>query len=104
MLCEFRARLAEQDGAADQLLQLELERLVEASRLKAEGGQRTDATHVLTAVRTLSRLDLVGETLRAALEELAEAPRLAGAADRAGVGPSGTERYVDPDEGRAPAR
>ncbi|WP_241266770.1 hypothetical protein [Streptomyces scabichelini] len=28
---------------------------------------------MLTAVRTLSRLDLVGETLRAALEELAEA-------------------------------
>lgn len=41
--------------------------------LKAGGRQRTDATHVLAAVRTLSHLELVGETLRAALEELAEA-------------------------------
>lgn len=73
MLCEFRARLAEQDGAADQLLQLMLDRLVESGLLKARGRQRTDATHVLAAVRTLSRLELVGETLRAALEELAEA-------------------------------
>ncbi|WP_405848879.1 transposase [Streptomyces sp. NBC_01518] len=73
VLCEFRARLAEQDGAADQLLQLMLDRLVEAGLLKAGGQQRTDATHVLAAVRTLSRLELVGETLRAALEELAEA-------------------------------
>lgn len=32
----------------------------------------TDATHVLASVRTLSRLELVGERLRAALEELAE--------------------------------
>lgn len=55
VLCEFRARLAEQDGAADQLLQLMLERLVEAGLLKAGGRQRTDATHVLAAVRTLHR-------------------------------------------------
>ncbi|MFC5673533.1 hypothetical protein [Streptomyces incanus] len=50
-----------------------LDRLVEAGLLKAGGRQRTDATHVLAAVRSLSRLELVGETLRAALEELAEA-------------------------------
>ncbi|MGW1729060.1 transposase [Streptomyces sp. NPDC002306] len=73
VLCEFRARLAEQDGAADQLLQVMLERLVEAGLLKAGGRQRSDATHVLAAVCTLSRLELVGETLRAALGELAEA-------------------------------
>jgi transposase len=73
VLCEFRARLAEQDGAADRLLQVMLDRLREAGLLKAGGRQRTDATHVLAAVRTLSRLELVGETLRAALEELAEA-------------------------------
>nr|WP_222109932.1 IS1182 family transposase [Streptomyces cupreus] len=73
VLCEFRARLAEQDGTADQLLQVMLGRLVEAGLLRAGGRQRTDATHVLAAVRRLSRLELVGETLRAALEELAEA-------------------------------
>ncbi|MFF4120458.1 transposase [Streptomyces sp. NPDC001714] len=73
VLCEFRARLAERDGANDELLQLMLDRLMEAGLLRARGQQRTDATHVLAAVRTLSRLELVGETLRAALEELAEA-------------------------------
>ncbi|WP_309227045.1 transposase [Streptomyces lunaelactis] len=72
VLCEFRARLAE-DGAADRLLEAMLQRLGEAGLLKSRGRQRTDATHVLAAVRFLSRLELVGETLRAALEELAEA-------------------------------
>ncbi len=33
--------------------------------------QRTDSTHVLAAIRTLNRLELVGETLRAALNSLA---------------------------------
>ncbi|KAB1139391.1 IS1182 family transposase [Streptomyces luteolifulvus] len=72
VLSEFRARLAE-DGAADRLLQLMLTRLTEAGLLKAGGRQRTDATHVLAAVRQLSRLELAGESIRAALEELAVA-------------------------------
>jgi hypothetical protein len=59
--------------AADHLLGMMLTRLVEAGLLKGRGRQRTDATHVLAAVRTLSRLELVGESLRAALEDLAEA-------------------------------
>jgi transposase len=72
VLCEFRARLAEAN-AADRLLQVMLHRLTEAGLLKSGGRQRTDATHVLAAVRTLSRLELVGESLRAALEQLAQA-------------------------------
>ncbi|MET8787489.1 transposase [Streptomyces sp. NPDC004589] len=72
VLCEFRARLAEAD-AADRLLQVMLHRLTEAGLLKSGGRQRPDATHVLAAVRTLSRLELVGESLRAALEKLAQA-------------------------------
>jgi transposase len=72
VLCEFRARLCEHD-AADPLLGMMLTRLVEAGLLKGRGRQRTDATHVLAAVRTLSRLELVGESLRAALEDLAGA-------------------------------
>ncbi|TFV31581.1 hypothetical protein E4K10_05290 [Streptomyces sp. T1317-0309] len=72
MLCEFRARLTEGD-AANRLLQVMLNRLVEAGLLKAGGRQRTDATHVLAAVRRLSRLELAGESLRAALEQLAQA-------------------------------
>jgi hypothetical protein len=71
VLSEFRARPAEGD-AADRLLRVMLKRLVEAGLLKSGGRQRTDATHVLAAVRTLSRLELAGETLRAALEDLAE--------------------------------
>ncbi|MEU7603490.1 hypothetical protein [Streptomyces sp. NPDC041003] len=39
--------------------------------VKAGGRQRTDSTPVLAAVRDLIRLELAGETLRAALEALA---------------------------------
>lgn len=49
-----------------------LDRLVVAGLLKGRGRQRTDATHVLAAVRRLSRLELAGESVRAALEEIAE--------------------------------
>jgi transposase len=52
-----------------------LDTLLEGCRtlgfLKARGQQRTDSTHVLAAIRVLSRLELVAETLRAALNELA---------------------------------
>ncbi|MFF4275619.1 hypothetical protein [Streptomyces sp. NPDC001536] len=49
-----------------------LDRLVAAGLLKGRGRQRTDATHVLAAVRRLSRLEPAGESVRAALEEMAE--------------------------------
>jgi hypothetical protein len=39
--------------------------------VKMRGQQRTDATHVLCSVRTMNRLELVGETFRAVLNELA---------------------------------
>jgi transposase len=39
--------------------------------LKARGRQRTDSTHVLAAIRVLNRLELVGATLRHALNSLA---------------------------------
>jgi len=41
--------------------------------VKARAKQRTDATHVLATIRTLNRLELVGETIRSALNELASA-------------------------------
>ena len=72
VLSAFRARLAQGD-AADRLLQLMLTRLTGAGLLRSGGRQRTDATHVLASVRRLSRLELVGESVRAALEELAVA-------------------------------
>src|SRR3954464_15742304 len=72
VLCEFRSRLLA--GSAEERL---LGRLLEACQarglLKARGRQRTDATHVLASIRVLNRLELLGETLRAALNELATA-------------------------------
>jgi transposase len=72
VLSEFRARLAV-DDQAERLLGQMLARLREQRLLARGGRQRTDATHVLAAVRELNRLELVTETLRAALEALAAA-------------------------------
>jgi transposase len=72
VLSEFRARLAG-DDQAERLLQQMLARLRERGLVVRGGRQRTDATHVLAAVRELNRLELVTETLRAALEALAAA-------------------------------
>ena len=70
LLSEFRARLIA--GRAELLLLDGLLQRVEAlGLLKRRGRQRTDSTHVLAAVRTLNRLERVGETLRAALNALA---------------------------------
>jgi transposase len=70
VLSEFRARLIK--GEATELL---LERFLECCRalglVKARGQQRTDSTHVVAAVRLMHRLELVGETLRATLNDLA---------------------------------
>jgi transposase len=70
VLSEFRGRLLA--GSADMLL---LDTLLAWSRdhqlLKERGRQRTDSTHVLAAVRALNRIELVGETLRHALDTLA---------------------------------
>ncbi|MEU6511070.1 IS1182 family transposase [Streptomyces sp. NPDC046942] len=70
VLSEFRARVAE-DDRADRLLALIVDRLAEAGLVKRRGRIRTDSTHVLAMVRRLNRGELVGETLRCALEELA---------------------------------
>src|ERR671933_2077960 len=72
VLCEFRDRLLT-GGAAERLLERVLEVCRELGVLKARGRQRTDATHVLAAVRKLNRLELVAETLRAALNAAAAA-------------------------------
>ena len=70
VLSEFRARLLTKD--ADRLLlDTLLERLRQLGLIKQRGKQRTDSTYVLAAVRRLNRLERVGETLRAALNELA---------------------------------
>lgn len=70
VLCEFRARLMA-GGAEQQLLDTLLRQFKERGWLKERGKQRTDSTHVLAAIRNLNRLEGVGETLRAALNDLA---------------------------------
>jgi transposase len=71
VLSEFRSRLLAH-GAERLLFDRLLEQFRERGWIKARGKQRTDSTHVLAAVRTLRRLECVGETLRHALDVLAE--------------------------------
>jgi transposase len=69
VLSEFRDRLLTADSQL-----VPLERLLEICRarglVKAGGKQRTDATHVLAAIRTLNRLECLGETLAHTLQQL----------------------------------
>ncbi len=72
VLAEFRGRAA--DAGLEQVaLDALLERLVPEGLVKAGGRQRTDSTHVIAAVAALNRLELAGESVRAALEALAAA-------------------------------
>jgi transposase len=48
-----------------------LEHFTAAGLVRARAKQRTDSTHVLANVRVMNRAELVGETLRAALNEVA---------------------------------
>jgi transposase len=70
VLSEFRDRLLAGE-AEERLLDKVLERCRVAGLLTARGQQRTDATHVLAAIRVLNRLELVAETLRATLNAVA---------------------------------
>ena len=70
VLSEFRSRIIR--GHLEQRL---LDRLLEQCKqkgwIKERGKQRTDSTHVLAAIRTLNRLESIGEALRAALNAIA---------------------------------
>ena len=70
VLSEFRGRLIS-GGLEQRMLDAMLERFRELKLLKARGKQRTDSTHVLAAIRSVNRLECVGETMRAALNGLA---------------------------------
>ncbi|MGQ0603319.1 MAG: IS1182 family transposase [Anaerolineales bacterium] len=72
VLSEFRTRLIE-GQAEHHLLEKMLSVFKAKGWLKARGRQRTDATHVLAAVRAVSYLVCVGETMRYVLNQLAEA-------------------------------
>jgi hypothetical protein len=70
VLSEWRNRLAEQ-GLANKLLDVMLLRFQEKNLIKHRGKQRTDSTQIIAAIRQVNRLELAGETLRAALNEIA---------------------------------
>jgi transposase len=72
VLKEFRDRFTA-GGAEQRLLDLLLTRCGELGLVRGGMRQRTDSTHVLARIRALNRLELAGESVRAALEELAAA-------------------------------
>jgi transposase len=84
VLSESRGRLTA-GGAERRLLDEMLVACKDRGLLKARARQRTDSTHVLAATRDLNRLELVGETLRAALNALA------------GVAPGWLRRQAPPE-------
>ncbi len=71
VLSEFRSRLLAH-GAERRLFDLVLSQFRERGWIKARGKQRTDSTRVQAAIRTLRRLECVGETMRHALNVLSE--------------------------------
>jgi len=79
VLAGFRERLVE-GGAKRVIFDRLLELLKRRGLVTAGGRQRTDSTHVLARIRELNRLELAGETVRAALE--APGRRRAGLAGR----------------------
>ena len=70
VLSEFRSRVVEH-GLEERVLDLLLETLKSKGLVGAGGKQRSDSTHVVSAVRDLNRLELAGESVRACLEALA---------------------------------
>ncbi len=70
VLSEFRTRLIE-GGIEQELFEKMLSRLREVGLLKAPKNQRTDSTHVLANLRELSRKEIIGETIRSALNAIA---------------------------------
>ncbi|WP_078866217.1 IS1182-like element ISSdi1 family transposase, partial [Streptomyces rimosus] len=72
VLSEFRDRLAGADGGR-RVMDGVLVAAREKGLLKSAGRARTDSTHILSSARQLNWLELVAETLRSALNALAQA-------------------------------
>ncbi|MFE2442625.1 transposase [Streptomyces sp. NPDC059426] len=89
VLADFRDRLTE-DGRADRLLDLALARLKKAGLVRERTTQRTDSTHVLAAVRDLTRLELITE---------AEGPPTPGHPEAQTTFLPGTETFSPPRPG-----
>lgn len=72
VLSKFRTRLVEH-SLEEQVFTTMLTALAGKNLIGAGGKQRTDSTHVISAVRDLNRLELAGESVRACLEALSVA-------------------------------
>ena len=72
VLAEFRGRVADA-GLEQAPLDALLGRMAADGLVRAGGKQRTDSTHVVAAVAALNRLELAGESVRAAAEALTAA-------------------------------
>jgi hypothetical protein len=72
VLSEYRGKVAA-GGTERVVFDALLAKLAGEGLVGAGGKQRTDSTHVIAAVATLNRLELVGESVRAAVEALAVA-------------------------------
>jgi transposase len=70
VLSEFRGRLLAHESDY-LLLELLLDQAKAHGWLKAGGRQRTDSTHILAAIQRLNRIELVGQTMQHALNEIA---------------------------------
>jgi transposase len=93
VLPEFRGKVAEA-GLETAALDALLARLAADGLIKEGGKQRTDSMHVVAAVAALNRLELAGESVRAALEALAAAHP--GWLDQRICVPDWTRRYGTP--------
>lgn len=71
ILSEFRQRIIEGQDERE-LLDTMLGVFQEQGLVKKRGKQRSDSTHVIAAVRRLNRWEMLGETMRATLNDLAE--------------------------------
>jgi transposase len=71
VLSEFRGRLLT-NQAERRLFDVMLSQFRERGWVKERGKQRTDSTHVRASIRAVNRLECVGETMRHALNILAE--------------------------------
>ena len=69
ILSRFRGRLIK-GNAEMSLLQRLLERCGALGLVREGSDMRTDSTHIIASIRNMNRLELVGETLRAALNVL----------------------------------
>src|SRR2546423_9209431 len=95
VLSEFRSRVVA-GSAEERLLDALLRHCQDRKLLKARGRQRTDATHVLAALRVLNRLECVGEAMRHALNTLAGGgpPWLQARSEERRVGEEGRSRWA----------